>query len=190
MAVPTWLSALGHFFGDVLGGVIGARLGGADWRQKAPEEVMKGFQRVLILDRENVMKELLLLGDEGAELVALLREANRRGFITVRGVRYTENWIVNMLLKIEPQDRQWVYPLLNELCLPDREELFTFLEILYNDGWLQWLQVAKEIAAERLGPAIRSAMGSARNLNTKLSPARGKLRRQAATRGWRSWTDC
>lgn len=187
MAVPTWLSAAGHLFSDILGGVIGAQV--ADLRGKATQEVAAEVRRVFLPDREDVMKELLFLGDGARELIELLKKANRDGFVTVHGKRYTENWIVTMLLKIEPEDRQWVYSFLNEAYTHGEEEFFTLLEILHNDGVFQWLQVAKAVAGKKLRSAIAAADLGATELNVKLQPTRDKLRARAEKKGWRAWLD-
>lgn len=163
MAVPTWLSAIGHVISDVAGAIIGTRLGDG-WKQRAAEEAGAELKRILLPDREDILKELLNLGDEAEELVRLLKEANRVGFIIEQDTRYTENWIINMLLKIEPQDRQWVYPLLDEICGLDRAGFFTFLSILYNDGFLQWLQVAKAVTKVGTGQLTKKLRPYADNL--------------------------
>lgn len=165
MPVPVFLSAIGHFFGDVLGGFIGARLVG-DLREKATEEAAKEVQRVLSPDREDVLKDLLRLGDEAAAILKLIGEANREGFVTVQERRYTENWIVNMLLKIEPKDRAWVYPILNAVLALNREEFFTLLEVLHNDGFLQWMQVLRAVVKEKLQPVTQQINTLAGQLET------------------------
>lgn len=183
MAVPTWLSAVGHFLSDILGGVVGAQV--ADLRGKATQEVAAEVRRVLLPDREDVMKELLLLGDGAKELIELLKKANRDGFVPVHGKRYTENWIVTMLLKIEPEDRQWVYLLLNEAYTQGEEEFFTLLDILHNDGWFQWLQVVKAVMGKKFQSAITAASLGAMTLNLK--PYADELAARAAEKGAKSW---
>lgn len=189
MPVPTWLSVVGHFASDVLGGIVGARLGG-DWREKATEQATAELKRILLPDREDVMKELLYLGDAAASLVALLRKANQTGFVTAAaGKRYSENWIVNMLLKIEPQDREWVYTILNAICEQDEEEFFSHLEILHNDGFVKLLERLRADLFKR-GSAIATAMETkATELNHKLLRTRVRLYAQAGRKGWRSWVD-
>lgn len=189
MAVPTWLSAIGHVISDVAGAIIGTRLGDG-WKQRAAEEAGAELKRILLPDREDILKELLNLGDEAEELVCLLKEANRTGFITVQSQRYTENWIVNMLLKVEAKDRLWVYPLLNDICRQDHGEFFTLLEILHNDGFAQWLQVAKAVLGEKAGSAYAVLDKAALKQSKKLQPTARRLRAEAKVRGWRSWVDC
>jgi len=136
------------FGGDVLaaiaGGLLGAKLAETNLKAKVLEEVGNGIRKQLTPNREEVMKELLLLDENGAALVELLEEANNKRFFPLGKKRYPENWIINMLLKIPLEDRPWVYPILNRICKKNREKFFTHLEILCNDGFLQWAVVSKE----------------------------------------------
>ncbi len=150
MAVPTWLSALGHFTSDVVGTMFGIQV--AETRKKAAEVAGTELKRALMPDREDVMKEILYLGDEAKALHELLVEANELGFVVSEGKRRAESWIVNMLLKVDPRDRSWVFRMLNEaLAEQGRKEFFTHLETLHNDGWLQYLRLAKIVAGEKMG---------------------------------------
>jgi len=133
----------------MLGGILGSKLATKENRTIKDETIERAgveLKKVLTPHREEVMKELLALGENGAVIVKLLREANEKKFITttIQGEsikRYSENWIVNMLLKIDAEDRQWVYALLNDICERDRNEFFTHLEILCNDGLVQWVHI-------------------------------------------------
>ena len=148
MAVPTWLSALGHFTSDVVGTMLGIQV--AETRGKAAEAAGKELRRVLMPDREDIMKEILYLGEDAKNLHDLLVEAEH-GFVEVEGKRYRENWIINMLLKVDSKDRGWVFRMLNEVLSQDRKDFFTHLEILHNDGWLQYLRLAKIVVEEKMG---------------------------------------
>lgn len=149
-----WWRRIVTIGGDAIAAITGGALG-AKWAEtnikteilkQAGNEVKQHFTP----NREEVMKELLLLGEDGADIVTLLEEANQKRFIKCRKKRYPENWIINMLLKVKPKDRQWVYTLLNESCKNDRCKFFTFLEILCNDGLTQYLHIAKEMAKDLL----------------------------------------
>lgn len=149
MAVPTWLSAVGHFASDVIGAALGFQA--VEARKKAAEAAGAEIKRVLMPDRAHIMQELLALGDETEELVELLKKAEE-GFIKVGKKRYLENWIVSMLLKIEPRYRQPVFQQLNEVLRTKGEaDFFTYLEILHNDGWAQYLKLAQVQISEAIG---------------------------------------
>lgn len=186
MAVPTWLSALGHLASDVAGGIIGAKVG-EDLRRVTAEHAGAELKRVLLPDRAKVMAALLYLGEDGEALINLLREANAKGFIELpSGKRYRENWIVNMLLKIEVDDQPWVYPILNDACAADREKFFTLLETLHNDVVWRRLQDAGDFT-KRTAAALNTAAGKA---NLKLRPTADSLRSEARQKGLGSWADC
>lgn len=148
----TWLSAIGHFVSDVVGTVLGVQV--VETRKKVAEAAGVKLKDVLMPDRTHIMQELLALGDDTKELVDLLKRAED-GFIRVGKKRYLENWIINMLLKIEPKYRQPVFLQLNEVLETKGEaEFFTYLEILHNDGWAQylklfWIQISEAIIKVR-----------------------------------------
>ncbi len=164
-----WMKKIVTFGGDALATIFGGMLG-AKWAETSIKtEILKqtgdGLKKHLTPNREEVMKELLRLGDDGTAIVELLQEANReKGFIKCGSKRYPENWIVNMLLKIKLKDRQWEYALLNEMCKNDRGEFFTLLEILCNDGLNQYLSVVKDIAKDLLK---RKKTKKSKSKNTK-----------------------
>lgn len=180
-----FLSAVGHVFSDIVGGIVGGAA--SEWRRKLGEKAGEEIKRVLLPTRGEVMAELLRHGDQTNDLVRLLEDANRNKFVKVGGSRYTENWIVNMLLKVRLEDREWVYLVLSRLCEQSRERLFTHLNILHNDGFLQWLAVAKDVIEETLpGFVGASDMNAA---NEKLCEVRDKLAANVARerKGWRTW---
>jgi hypothetical protein len=173
MSVPTWLSAIGHFASDVIGAMFGFQV--AEIRKQGAEIAGKEIKKALMPDRPHIMQELLApadeVGDSTKELVELLLEANRDGFIEVGKRRYMENWIVNMLLKIEPRYRQPVFQQLNEvLKTKGREQFFAYLEVLHNDGlaqYLKWFQAEiSEVAGKakvKLGKAAKDSNDWAAN---------------------------
>lgn len=175
MPVPSWLSALGHFGSDILGGIIGARLGESAGRAQLGAEIKARLEKVLVIpDREDVMKELLRLEREGAAIVRLLNRANAaRGIVKVGDKYYTENFIISMLLKVEPQDREWVFSFLNGILERSEGEFFTQLEILHNDGYLQYLLVIKSVVGEKAATAITRLTGT-----VTLAEAAAELRRR------------
>lgn len=165
MAVPTWLSALGHFASDVVGTMLGIQV--TEERRKAAEIAGTELKRVLMPDREDVMKEILYLGDEAKSLFDLLTEAEH-GFIEMEGKRYAENWIINMLLKVDAEDRGWVFRILNEVLeVQGREEFFTHLEILHNDGWLQYLKLVKAEVGEVI-ESVKEKLPGSKELKRRL----------------------
>jgi hypothetical protein len=142
----SWIRKIigGDVMAVILGSIFGAKLAEGHLKTEVLKKAGEELRKNLTPNREEVMKELLILGENGDAIVNLLKEANAQKFIQCGSKRYMENWIINMLLKIKPEDRQWGYALLNEICERSREEFFTFLEILCNDGIMQWATIAKE----------------------------------------------
>lgn len=165
MALPSWavglISAAGDVGAAILGGALGTRWADGkdlkgqvkDITKEQAKEVAEKITKHLVLDRESVLKALLLLRDEGLGIIHLLERAQLNGgAVAVGGKRYTEDWVVRMLQTIDPGDRPWVYAVMNSVLEKQGEvTFFAMLEVLHNNGWIQWLQRAAEIA----GPQLR-----------------------------------
>ncbi|TSC60655.1 MAG: hypothetical protein G01um1014107_266 [Parcubacteria group bacterium Gr01-1014_107] len=170
MAVPTWLSALGHFFSDVVGVMIGEELRERSRKagKEVTEEAGKELRKVLLPDREDVMKALLHYRCDA--IVSLLGEMNKAGGILKVAGRYQyENRVITLLLKVEEEDRQWVFTKLNDVCAEDQAKFFTLLEVLHNDGYKQLMKILSLVIKEKLRPHIEKA-------NSKLRETQKKLR--------------
>lgn len=201
MPVPTWLSAFGHFASDVLGSALGISIVEGGARQKF-EKAFEGLGKVVRdrfqvkeEDREEVMKELIRLQEEAegniAALIALLKRMEPQGFIRVnrpddrgrpRRRFYFEARLVNLLLGVDPPDRQWVYPYLSGVLERDQAEFWAWLDIMDDDGWHQILMVAREIAretgapiAEAFGTAFRAALSASRTAAVGVDRAAERL---------------
>lgn len=169
MAAPTWLSAVGHFVSDVAGAALGFQW--AESRRQTAETVGKEVRRVLMPDRKEIMREILYLGDKVKALFDLLVEAEESGFVEVDGKRKAENWIINMLLKVDTPDRGWVFRLLNEVLeTQGRKEFFAHLNVLHNDGWLQYLKLVKAQFDEAIG-RVKEKLPERKELKRKLKKA-------------------
>jgi hypothetical protein len=124
-----------------IGGIFGSQIHGGPERAERvgiAEAVGAQVRRAIFPpDREDVMRELLNLGEDAAAIMSLLREANEKGFVTVDNQKYTENWIISMLLKVEPRYRTATFLLLNEKCEESRKEFFSYLQIEYSNGFAQ-----------------------------------------------------
>ena len=175
MKIPAWLSVIGHFIGDIFGGAVGGAIGRKIERQEIPrglgEAAGKAAYDVLMPDREDVMKALMYY--QCASIIKLLEEMNERGGILKIGGRYQyEHKVVNLLLKVKEKDRQWVFTKLNRICRMSREEFFTYLEIMHNDGWKQILSMAEIFMDEKLAKVGEKAL----EYDRKLQPTLKKLR--------------
>lgn len=161
MAVPTWISAIGHFFGDIVGGAVGATV--ADLRRDAARKVGEQIRKDYSVPpdiREIVMKDLLLLREDGQHLRALLIKANQEGFVRdAAGKRYLEARLVDLLAKVESGDRGWVYRELDLLYGTKPDEFFALLNVINDDGWLQLIKLTKEVAVEKV-PDLATFQGA------------------------------
>ena len=133
------------------------------------EAVGKEAKRVLMPDREDIMKALLNFKCDA--IINLLEEMNNaNGILEIKGAYQYENKVINLLLKVEEEDRQWVFPVLNSVCSRDRAKFFTLLEIMHNDGLRQMVSIAKLMikeGAKKTGGSIdRGASGLASGLKT------------------------
>ncbi|OHA00637.1 MAG: hypothetical protein A3C11_01910 [Candidatus Sungbacteria bacterium RIFCSPHIGHO2_02_FULL_49_12] len=141
MHVPESVKMLLGLGGDVGAAILGGHLGArwSEMKDDAKEAAMEALKRALILDREEVAKDLERYNC--SKILALLVEMNQHGSrVRVGTKRYWEHWTILMLQSVEPQDREWYYPLLDAELGKSREEFFARLGILHNDGWLQWLK--------------------------------------------------
>jgi len=142
------------FASDVAAAFLGSELAED---KKGREGVGRELRKALMPDREDVLKELERLGPDGEAILSLLEDANtlHGGVITVRTKgggtkRYTENWVINRLLAIEPKDRGWVFVRFNQLCRDDPAAFLARLEILNNDWYTQYLRLIAANAGEGL----------------------------------------
>ena len=175
MPVPTWLSALGHFGSDILGGILGARLSEPDWKRQVAVKIGEHAGKVVLPDREDIMKELLKLGEDSDAIIALLTEARRNKFIQIGAKKYREGWIITTLLEVDPQDRRWVFEFLNSVCTRSREDFFTLLEIINKDDWVQFMWMAGVYTKEG---ALRSSAWVKANFPRHRRAARRWMRKQ------------
>lgn len=168
-------------------GLVGGALGALHWSDLAGKvgDVMaeKGVERAvkhLTPPREEVMRELIqlsALGDEGQAITQILDEANRRGWVTAYGKRYTEHQIITLLGEVHPDHRQAVYFFLGDLARRDRERFFLFLEILKNDPARQWLNTTLAALRADVWPRTREALVAAnRALSGAIEPYADALR--------------
>lgn len=186
MAVPTWLSAVGHFFSDVVGGAVGAMWAEGGLSRSAAAKAAGGKLAETVVasltpDREDIMKALIFHLGEGDEnaILSLLIEAQGQHCIPMGHVFYPENWIINMLLKIEERDRKWVFEILNEVCKRDRKKFFALLEILHNDGVFQWFHILRRLAAQHIDLAVIDAYFAQKAQDLRDSPWRRRLHERA-----------
>lgn len=191
MAVSTWVSAIGHFFSDVLGGAVGAMWAEGGLSRSAAAKTAGGKLTEAVVanlmpDREDIMKALIFHLGEGNEnaILGLLIEAQEQHCILMAGhAPYPENWIINMLIKIEERDRKWVFEILNEVCKRDRKRFFALLEILHNDGVFQWFHILHRVAAEHIDMAAINARLSQATTRIHNSEWRQRLRKRAHRQG-------
>lgn len=154
MHIPETVKTLLALGGDVGAAILGGHLG-AKWtemKEDAKKAALESLKRALILDREEVAKDLERYNC--TKILALLVDMNKnRGRIQVGTNRYWEHWTIMMLQSVEPRDRNWYYPLLDTELDKSREEFFARLAILHNDGWLQWLKENSFVIGEILAQA-------------------------------------
>lgn len=174
-----WKEAAGHVFNEiVIGGIVGPwvrdKLGilfttpGAPevTREEAAEARQRARERRERLERErsDLMRDLLWLKHRDKidvdAIVDLLTELNQPPrFIRVFNRRYTEEWLVQMLVKVEVGHRGWVYPVLNKVLKDgNRERFIALLETYDNDEWIQFIAVAWDVMKE-LPSQIDEAVG-------------------------------
>lgn len=193
---PGWFATVS---GDVLAAGIGAVAGvlGADWLKGDLKETLVSIgkkagekaTKQLLLDREDISKELMRLRENGRAILRLLERANAQGGILEvrvgdrRVKRYLEHEIVSLLLKVEPKDRQWFFAKLNALLERNPREFFAHLEIIRNDGWLQYLKLAKAIVGEAI-ESMKEKLPESKELKRRLGSADEALNDSALT--WRS----
>lgn len=157
-----FFTALGDVGAAILGGVLGARWSDkATGKEKAAELLKKGVEIAapyLKPDREDILKELDRLGSLGQGILDLIEKANLTGgIIRIRDAsgkvtaRKTENWLMNMLLKVEPCDRQAFLARLNTF-LEDKgaAALIARLETLDNDWYVQYPRMLAEIFTDKM----------------------------------------
>src|SRR3989344_4286473 len=163
MGVESWLSAIGHVVSDFFGGAAGGFA--AEMFRGRKEEAAKSFGEAVGKEAKRV-----LMPDCDA-IINLLEEMNNaNGILEIKGAYQYENKVINLLLKVEEEDRQWVFAVLNSVCSRDRAKFFTLLEIMHNDGLRQMVSIAKLMikeGAKKTGGAIdRGASGLASGLKT------------------------
>lgn len=187
-----WLDAIRHVisdtFGGIIGGFIGSKLdGAASASAGVGNAVGTRIKERIDLDRQDLMQTLFSLkyrdGVDVDALVDLLVEMNRPPrFLLVFGRHFTEDWVVEMLLKVKSEYRGLVYPVLNEVLRQgDRERFFSLLETYDNDGWVHFLAVVWDVVIKTL-PKIDDALGR------KIAELHGVANIQEAVQQVQQWT--
>ena len=183
MAEKGWLMGFLTTAGDVLATIGGAILG-VKWGEKptATREVLRKGADVareyLTPDREDILKELDRLGDLAKPLRNFIDRTNMEGcIIRIRDAagkvieRKAETWLINMLLKVEPRDRQAFLTNLTALYEDAGENgpqaLIARLKTLDNDWYVQYPRMVAEAFADK-AKEVRQSMPSDAEMAAKI----------------------
>lgn len=184
-------TAVGDVAAAILGGVLGAKWSEkATGKEKAQAILEKGAEIVvphLQPDREDVLKELDRLGLR--EILNLIEKTNLAGgIIRIRNTsgkvveRKAENWLINMLLKVEPRDRGAVFAKLNALLEDEGvAALIARLQVLDNDWYSQYPRMFAEAFADKASDAwqrVPSLDGALANAEPRLKKVEQWLNRK------------